>query len=96
MIHPSALIGLKWKVIMINNMLRRPAVSSRLGLKRSTIYDHASKGLITRAVQIGPRAVGWPSHEIDAISTARIAGKTEAEIKSLVVSLTAARKHASV
>jgi prophage regulatory protein len=36
--------------------------------------------------------VGWPSDEIDAINSARIAGKTDEEIRALVVKLEADRK----
>lgn len=79
---------------MLNNLIRRPAVSTRLGIKKSTTYAHMHAGLITPAVQCGPRAVAWPSHEIDAIIAARIAGRTEDQIKALVASLTAARQSA--
>jgi prophage regulatory protein len=40
--------------------------------------------------------VGWPSCEVDALIVARIAGKTDAEIRSLVVKLEAARKTADL
>ena len=43
-------------------------------------------------MQIGLRAVGWPSYEVAAINAARIAGKTDEEIRALVVKLEAARK----
>jgi prophage regulatory protein len=36
--------------------------------------------------------VGWPASEVSAINTARIAGKTDDEIRVLVVKLEAARK----
>jgi prophage regulatory protein len=45
-------------------------------------------------VQIGPRAVGWPSCEVAAINAARIAGKSDVEIRALVAKLEAARKSA--
>ncbi len=54
------------------------------GVSRSTFYLQIAEGLITKPVQIGARAVGWPSNEIEAILNARIAGKTIAEIKALV------------
>lgn len=71
---------------------RKPALKAILSIADSTIHLHVSQGLITRAIQLGPRAVGWPAREIDAILSARIAGKTQDEIKALVVSLTAARQ----
>ena len=46
-------------------------------------------------LQIGLRAVGWPTTEVAAINAARIAGKSEVEIRELVAKLEAARKSAS-
>jgi hypothetical protein len=43
-------------------------------------------------VSLGARAVGWPSDEVDAINSARIAGKTDEEIRALVAKLEADRK----
>jgi len=62
-----------------------------LGVSRSTFYLQIAEGLITRPVQIGARAVGWPSNEIEAIVNARIAGKTPHEIKALVKELESQR-----
>ena len=42
-------------------------------------------------VQIGQRSVGWPSDEVLAINQARIAGKSDADIRALVNQLHAAR-----
>jgi prophage regulatory protein len=39
--------------------------------------------------------VGWPSSEVEALNAARIAGKTDQEIRVLVVKLEAARKAAA-
>jgi prophage regulatory protein len=51
--------------------------------------------LFTHPVQIGLRAVGWPDNEVDSLNEARIAGKSEVEIRALVVKLEVARKLAS-
>lgn len=48
-----------------------------------------------KAVQLGPRSVGWPEDEVQAILSARIAGKSTNEIRTLVEKLMAARKKAS-
>jgi len=71
---------------------RLPQSRVKLGISRSLYYDQVSKGLITKPVALGVRAVGWPSSEIDAIARARIAGKSDAEIRDLVMQLEAARK----
>lgn len=48
-----------------------------------------------RPVRLGERAVGWPASEVAALNAARIAGKTDQEIRALVVKLEAARKAAA-
>lgn len=39
--------------------------------------------------------VGWPACEVDALIVARIAGKTDEEIRALVAKLEAARNAAA-
>ena len=77
---------------MKRTILRLPAVKSESGLSRSTIYLRISQGLWTKPVSLGARAVGWPSDEIAAINAARIAGKTNEEIRALVAKLEVARE----
>lgn len=79
---------------MSQTIYRLPAVKSESGLSRSTIYLRIAQGLWTKPVSLGARAVGWPSGEVAAINAARIAGKTEEEVRALVVKLEAARKAA--
>jgi prophage regulatory protein len=79
---------------MTHTILRLPAVKSETGISRSTHYLRITQGLFTKPVSLGPRAVGWPSSEVEAINAARISGKTEEEIRALVVKLESARKTA--
>ncbi|MGZ8184414.1 MAG: helix-turn-helix transcriptional regulator [Methylobacter sp.] len=72
-------------------LLRLPAVKQATGKSRTTIYRDIQKGLMSRAVKIGGDRSAWPANEIEAINKARIAGKSDDEIKKLVVSLEAAR-----
>lgn len=60
----------------------------------STIYAHIHDGLFPKAVRIGQRSVGWPSHEVDAVIHARIAGDSDAAIRCLVERLHADRTKA--
>ncbi len=79
---------------MTNNvepLLRRPSVQEASGQSRSTLYLRISEGLWTRPVSIGPRAVGWPASEVAAINAARIAGKSDDDIRALVTQLEKAR-----
>lgn len=77
---------------MTHTILRIPTVKSESGLSRSTIYLRIAQGLWTKPVSLGARAVGWPSDEVEAINAARIAGKTDEEVRALVAKLEAARK----
>ena len=77
---------------MSQQILRLPAVKSESGLSRSSIYLRISQGLWTKPISLGARAVGWPSSEVTAINAARIAGKTDKEIRALVLKLEASRK----
>lgn len=74
-----------------NLILRRRQVEAATGYSRSTIYLRITQGLFVKPVSIGPRAVGFPAGEVEAINAARIAGKSEADIRALVAKLQAAR-----
>ena len=75
-------------------ILRLPAVKACSGLSRSTVYLRIKDGTFPSPISLGVRSVGWPAHEVDALNAARIAGKTDDEIRTLVVTLEAARKTA--
>ncbi len=77
---------------MQHKILRPPAVIDKTGNSRSTIYNRITEGLFPKPVKIGLRAVAWPDNEVDAINAARIAGKTDGEIRELVKKLIASRK----
>ncbi|MCG3203339.1 MAG: hypothetical protein NFCOHLIN_03292 [Gammaproteobacteria bacterium] len=79
---------------MTHTILRLPAVKTESGYSRSTIYLRIAQGLWTKQVSLGPRCVGWPAHEVEALNAARVAGKSDEEIRALVVKLEAARKAA--
>lgn len=66
----------------------------QFGIAQSTFYEWISRGLMPPGIALGWRSVGWPAHELDAIAAARIAGKTEDEIRALVRALVAARAKA--
>lgn len=74
-------------------ILRMPAVKDRAGHRSdASIYNAIRDGLFTTGVAIGQRAKGWPDYEVvDAIITARIAGKSDDQIRELVETLHAKR-----
>jgi prophage regulatory protein len=62
-------------------ILRRKQVEARTGLSRSTIYARLRENTkrpgdfdptFPRPVSIGPKAVGWIAHEVDAWLNAQI------------------------
>lgn len=75
-------------------MLRTPTVFKRRGKSRSAHYADIKNLLFVKPVLNGLRATGTPDYEVNALISARIAGKTDEEIRALVVKLEAARKDA--
>lgn len=64
-------------------ILRLPAVRTRTGLSRSSIYMRVKQGVFPAPIQLGPRAVGWVEAEIEAwlalqIAKSRTPGETTA------------------
>ena len=62
---------------MEQKILRLPQVKEITGLSRSTIYLRMSEGAFPRQVNLGSRAVGWLSSEIqqwvdERISSSRL------------------------
>ncbi len=79
----------------MSRILRIPGTKALSGKSRSTIYSEIKAGLWPKPVKLGPRSVGWPETEIEALNKARIAGKTDEEIRRLVLNLEIARKSAA-
>jgi len=57
---------------MANVILRLPAVRSRTGLSRSTIYLRVANGTFPRPLSLGARAVGWLEAEVEEWISGRI------------------------
>lgn len=73
---------------------REPKVLAVAGTGRSTMWSYVKSGTFPAPVKIGQRSIAWPANEISAVNFARIAGKSENEIRALVARLEAARKAA--
>lgn len=78
----------------LNVILRRKQAEAASGYSRSTIYLRISQGLWTKPISLGARAVGWPAREVEVLNAARIAGKSDAELRQLVARLEASRADA--
>lgn len=81
--------------MLIDQILRRPQVSQATGDPCSTLYAKISNGLFPPGISLGAKSVGWPESEVAAINAARIAGKSDDEIRRLVTDLVAQRKYAA-
>ena len=68
-------------------LLRIAAVCELTGRKRSSQYNDIKNGLMTAPVRAGANTKAWPAHEVQAIIRARIAGKTDDELRALVARL---------
>jgi prophage regulatory protein len=76
---------------MLHSILRIPATKFHSGYSRSTIYLRITQGLWTKQISLGPRAVGWPAKEVEALNAARISGMSDDQIRELVKTLQAER-----
>ena len=56
-------------------VLRKPAVESRTGLSKSTIYAWIKDGRFPAPVALGDRAVGWLESEIDTWIAERVSAR---------------------
>ena len=78
-------------------ILRLPEVKRVFGHRSdASVYNAIRDGLFTTGVAIGQRARGWPDYEANAIAAARVAGKSDDQIRELVRALHAKRAELSV
>jgi len=71
----------------MNTFLRLKKVIDAMGISRSTVYLRIRQGLMPPPVKIGERCSAWPNYEITAINAARVAQKSDTEIRELVAQL---------
>lgn len=74
-------------------MLDIPKVSASFGVGRSQTYKFIENKLLTPPVKVGKRSL-WPENEIMVLQKARIAGRSESEIRELTKCLVAERANA--
>ena len=73
--------------MQLHEFIRPAELPKHTGNAYSTNYADVREGLLPPPVKLGRRASGWVASEIAAVQQARISGKTEEEIKTLVRSL---------
>lgn len=83
------------EVFQLNSPLkiqRQREVLEQYGFKKSTLYTRIKEGLVPPPISLGGlRAVGWIEHETQLVIAAMCAGKSQGEIKQLVIELVAQR-----
>jgi prophage regulatory protein len=77
-------------------LLKLPQVLELTTTSRTTQYALIKEGLMTTPVALGIHAVAWPENEIIKINSARVAGKSEDEIRQLVSRLMNERKSLTI
>lgn len=99
MISPSDAIGIRRidgdHMQQQIRILRLPDTLAKTGDSRSTHYAKVKVGLMPPAVRLGARSVGWVQFEVDAVLAARIAGKTDDDVRKVVCDLVASRREAT-
>ncbi len=73
------------------SLLRMETVVSRRGRSRPQLYIDIKRGTMTPPVRLGEKISAWPSHEIDALNRAEIAGASQDQLRALVKQLVAQR-----
>ena len=77
--------------LVLSKLLRIPQANTLACKSKSGFYEAIAKGLLPPAVKVGIRAAAWPEHELQAINRARIAGRSDDDIRALVQKLVADR-----
>ena len=72
--------------------IKKPEALKLTATSHSTFYKRIQEGLLPPSVVLGANSVAYPLHEIDAVNRARLAGKSDDEIRELVSELIKQRK----
>lgn len=62
------------------------------GMGLSTLYAHIDRGMFPKPVALSRRFVVFPQEEVTAVINARLAGKTDDEVRQLVAELMEKRR----
>ncbi|WP_138923770.1 helix-turn-helix transcriptional regulator [Sulfitobacter sp. BSw21498] len=90
---PAELPKFSPAALVPNALLRTPDVCAVTGMARPTLYEAMQRGIFPRPIKLGEKSSAWGAAEVNMWCAYRLAGKTENQLKDLVVQLTEARKH---
>lgn len=79
---------------MITKLARFNEIKDTIPFGKTKFYEHINLGLMPSPIKVSDRATAFIVAEVEAVIKARIAGKSNDEIKALVVELTANRVRA--
>lgn len=78
----------------IDRLVRERERQEITGVTQSTWYEQIAAGLAPPPIKLGRSAAAYPHRELLALNAARIAGKSDQEIRKLVQRLVAERVRA--
>lgn len=67
-----------------STLIPKHLVCAKYGKGNTGLYTDIAAGLCVKPVMVGPRSSRWPTHEIDAIVTARMVGASDDQVRALV------------
>lgn len=76
-------------------VIRKPEACDRAGLSNTSLFEQTKAGLFPPPISLGSRAVGFISHEIQAVISARSVGKSDDEIRQIVKALIKQREQSA-
>lgn len=68
-------------------LLRLRDVRQLTGLSRSTIYRLQRAGTFPGCIKLSKQTTAWPAAEVAAVISARVAGKSDGDIRCLVAQM---------
>ena len=80
------------RMMDLETIIRPSEMKAHTGQAISSAYADVKEGLLPPPIKLGKRASGWIAREIAEIQKARIQGRSEAEIKTLVRDLMRRRR----
>lgn len=78
-------------MITLPRLIKLPDVAAATALRSTSIYACIKAGTLPPPIKLTARSSAWVESEIAAINAARIAGKSDDEIRELVRELVAQR-----
>jgi prophage regulatory protein len=76
-------------------IIRKPEACSLAGMSNTSLFEQTRAGIFPPPISLGSRAVGYLFHEIQAVLTARAAGKSDDEIRLIVKALIKMREQSA-